>query len=99
VAAYLIYARKEITDEEIFKRYSQLAVPQIRGFGGEVLAARGVVHALEGDWHPQSVTILKFDDLESLRRWYDSPEYAPLKQMRLESNAGDIIVVEGSSPP
>lgn len=27
--------------------------------------------------------------------WWDSPEYAPLKQMRLERNIGDIIVVDG----
>lgn len=60
-----------------------------------MLVARGPVHALEGGWHPQSVTILKFDDLEALMRWYESPEYAPLKQMRLDSNVGDIIVVDG----
>lgn len=27
-------------------------------------------------------------------RWYDSQEYEPLKQMRLESSLGDMIVVE-----
>lgn len=96
MAAYLIYARKEITDEEISKRYSEQAVPQIREFGGEVLAARGAVHGLEGDWHPQSVTILRFGDREALMRWYDSAEYAPLKQMRLDSNVGDIIVVDAT---
>lgn len=94
MAAYLIYARKEITDEAVSKRYSQQAVPQILEFGGQVLAARGAVHTLEGDWQPQSVTILRFDDHEALMRWYDSPEYAPLKQMRLESNIGDIVVVD-----
>ena len=94
MAAYFIYARKEITDEELSRRYSELAVPQIREFGGELLAARGAVHALEGDWQPQSVTILRFEDREALMRWYDSPEYAPLKQMRLDSNVGDIIVVD-----
>ena len=26
--------------------------------------------------------------------WYESSEYAPLKQMRLESNIGDFVVVE-----
>jgi hypothetical protein len=26
--------------------------------------------------------------------WWDSPECAPLKQMRLERNTGDIIVVD-----
>lgn len=94
MAAYLIYARKEITDEEISRRYSQLAVPQIREFGGEVLVARGAVHTLEGDLNPRFVTILKFEDREALMRWYDSPEYAPLKQMRLDSNVGDVIVVD-----
>ncbi len=96
MAAYFIYARKEITDEDKSREYSRQAVPQIRQFGGEVLAARGAVHVLEGEWQPQSVTILKFDDIEALNAWYESPEYAPLKQMRLESNVGDIIVVEAS---
>jgi uncharacterized protein (DUF1330 family) len=31
----------------------------------------------------------------ALGGWWGSPEYAPLKQMRVESNTGDIIVVEG----
>jgi uncharacterized protein (DUF1330 family) len=94
VAAYFIYARKQITDEEKSREYSRLAVPQIREFGGEIVSARAAVHVLEGDWHPHSVTLLKFDDMQSLMAWYDSPEYAPLKQMRLESNVGDIIVIE-----
>jgi uncharacterized protein (DUF1330 family) len=48
MAAYFIYARSEITDEETSRRYSQLVVPQIREFGGEMLVARGEVHILEG---------------------------------------------------
>jgi uncharacterized protein (DUF1330 family) len=95
MAAYFIYARTSITDEELSKRYSQLAVPQIQEFGGEVVVARGAVYPLEGDLDPHSVTILKFADRDALMRWYDSPEYAPLKQMRLDSNTGDIIVVDG----
>ncbi len=95
MAAFLIYARREITAPEVSQRYSQAVVPQIREFGGEVLVARGATVALEGDWEPQSVTILKFEDRESLMCWYESPEYAPLKQMRLESNLGEMIVVDG----
>lgn len=96
MAAYFIYARRAITDEEISREYSRQAVPQIRRFGGEVLAARGAVRVLEGDWEPQSVTILKFADMEALNAWYESPEYEPLKQMRLDSNIGDVIVIEGA---
>jgi hypothetical protein len=33
---------------------------------------------------------VQFDDRDALMRWYDSKEYEPLKQMRLESNLGDM---------
>lgn len=61
-----------------------------------MVAARGAVEVLEGDWRPQSMTALKFDDMEALKAWYESPDYAPLKQMRLESNIGDIIAIQGA---
>jgi uncharacterized protein (DUF1330 family) len=94
MAAYLIYSRTAITDEEVSKEYGRRVIPQILEFGGEVLVARGPVTPLEGDWDPLAITILKFDDRDSLMRWYDSEDYQPLKQMRLESNLGDMIVVE-----
>lgn len=96
MAGYFIYARKEITDEVKSREYSRRAVPQIQHFGGEVLAARGAVEVLEGDWKPESVTVLRFDDMEALKAWYESAEYAPLKQMRLDSNIGDIIAIDGT---
>jgi uncharacterized protein (DUF1330 family) len=96
MAAYLIYSRTEITDEEVSKEYGRLVIPQIREFGGEVLVARGAVTPLEGDWDPLAITILKFDDRDALMRWYDSEQYEPLKRMRLESNLGEMIVVEGT---
>lgn len=94
MSAYLIYSRTAITDEEVSREYGRLVIPQIREFGGEVLVARGAVTPLEGDWDPLAVTILKFEDHAALMRWYDSKEYEPLKQMRLESNLGDMIVVD-----
>jgi uncharacterized protein (DUF1330 family) len=94
VAVYVIYARREITDEETSRQYSKLAVPQILEFGGEIIAARANVHVLEGEWEPKAITILKFETKEALMNWYDSPEYEPLKRMRLESNIGDFVIVE-----
>src|ERR1700741_4057737 len=96
MAAYLNYSRTEITDEEISKEYGRRVIPQIREFGGEVLVARGAVTPLEGDWDPLAITILKFEDRDALMRWYDSEESSPLKQMRLESNLGDMIVVDAA---
>jgi uncharacterized protein (DUF1330 family) len=96
VAAYVIYARRDETDEEKSRQYSKLVVPQIRDFGGEIVTARGQVHVVEGDWQPKAITILKFENKQALMNWYQSSEYAPLKQMRLESNVGDFVVVDES---
>jgi uncharacterized protein (DUF1330 family) len=94
MAAYVIYARRDETDEAKSQQYSKLAVPQIREFGGEIVTARGKVDVLEGAWHPKAITILKFESKQAFLNWYQSPDYAPLKQMRLESNIGDFVVVE-----
>ncbi|MGH9086656.1 MAG: DUF1330 domain-containing protein [Acidimicrobiales bacterium] len=96
MAAYLLFARTAITDEEKSKRYGELVIPQIRAFGGEVVATRAVPRLLEGDWQPMALTVLKFADMDALMTWYESEEYAPLKRMRLESNTGDIFVIEGN---
>jgi uncharacterized protein (DUF1330 family) len=94
MAAYVIYARRDEIDEGKSREYSQLVVPQIREFGGEIVTARGKVHVLEGQWQPKAITILKFENKQALMKWYQSYEYAPLKQMRLESNIGDFVVVD-----
>jgi uncharacterized protein (DUF1330 family) len=94
MAAYVIYARRDETDEEKSRQYSKLVVPQIREFGGEIVTARGKVHVVEGEWQPKAITILKFENKQALMNWYQSPKYVPLKQMRLESNIGDFVVVD-----
>jgi uncharacterized protein (DUF1330 family) len=70
-------------------------MPSFRQYDGEVVTARGVVIVLEGEWHPQSLTILKFECMERSIAWYNAAEYGPLKQMCPESNLGDVLVVEG----
>jgi uncharacterized protein (DUF1330 family) len=38
---------------------------------------------------------LEFESIGRLREWYDWPEYAPLKQLRQEAAATQLVVVEG----
>ena len=95
MAAYVIYGRKDIFDPEKSAEYARRAVPQIREYGGEILTARGQVQVLEGDWDPLMVTIIRFPTMEQLLTWYNSTDYAPLKELRLQSSHGDLVVVEG----
>jgi uncharacterized protein (DUF1330 family) len=50
---------------------------------------------LEGEWDPQRLVILEFESMERFNEWYNSPEYAPLKQVRGEAAVSDFVVIEG----
>jgi uncharacterized protein (DUF1330 family) len=94
MAAYVVYGRKDIFDPEKSAEYARRAGPQIKEYGGEIVTARGQVQVLEGDWDPRMVTIIRFPSMERLLAWYHSADYAPLKELRLQSSHGDFVVVE-----
>ena len=52
---------------------------------------------LEGDWEPHRLVIIEFPDMGSLMDWYDSPEYARLKEIRERCARTRIIALEGVS--
>ncbi len=84
-----------ITDPDRYAEYREQAPPTIARYGGKYLARGGEVEVLEGEWHPQRLVILEFESMERFNEWYNSPEYAPLKQVRGETTVSDFLVVEG----
>jgi uncharacterized protein (DUF1330 family) len=51
---------------------------------------------LEGEWQPHRLVVLEFDDEDSARRWYDSPEYAEAKAVRARSARSSLLLVRGA---
>lgn len=103
--AYLIVHRRKITDPESLKRYDNVETTTGK-FGGKVLIRADEFLVLEGQWHsgsqtddgrPERITVIEFPDMAQLRRWYDSQDYAGLKEIRKESSASDIVAVEGAA--
>ncbi len=39
--------------------------------------------------------VIEFSDMATLKAWYDSDDYAELKEMRKSSSSSNIIAVEG----
>ena len=70
----------------------------VRYGGGYQSVLRHRVTTLEGDWHPpKGVTILEFPSYEQALAWYHSPEYAPLRELRMATGRFDVILVDGIS--
>ncbi len=85
----------QVTDPARYAEYREKAPATITRYGGKYLARGGEVEVLEGDWNPQRLVILEFESMERLHEWYNSPEYAPLKQLRSEATVTEFVVVEG----
>ena len=103
MAAYLIVHRREITDPEQLKEYSNGIQATIEKFGGKVVVRSDGFEVLEGDWHPgrkgddshpERITLIEFPDMSSLKSWYASDDYARLKAIRQASSESDIVAVE-----
>jgi len=92
--AYII-ADLEIHDAAMFEEYRREVPATERPYGGRYLARGGHAEVLEGDWKPNRLVIIEFPDMASLKAWYDSPEYARLKDIRLKSCTTRLMAVEG----
>ena len=67
--------------------------------GGRYLVRGGAMQPVEGALGLKRLVILEFPSMEALRGFYDSAEYAPLLQLRLDSTQSDVVFVEGYAPP
>ena len=82
MAAYLI-VEHIITDAEKFEEYRTEVAPMIARHGGRYLTKGGTHKFPEGGhWKPERVAIIEFPDMDTLNRWYSSPEYQPLIAVR-----------------
>ena len=92
--AYVI-VETDVHDHEQYERYKAASPDAIAAGGGRFLARGGDLAVLEGDWRPQRVVLLEFEDLEAAKRWYDSPEYREARRLREDAANLRMVAVEG----
>jgi uncharacterized protein (DUF1330 family) len=96
--AYLIVG-ETLTDIETFEAYKKAVVPVIVKYGGKFLARGGDMEVLETDgWSPGRMVLIEFPNMAALKEWYDSAEYAPIRDLRFQSASSTLIAVEGAPP-
>lgn len=92
--AYLI-ADIEITDPVGYEEYKKRVPAVIAAHGGRYLARGGASEVLEGTWRPKRSAIIEFPNLASMRAFWESPEYQPLREIRERSAKSNLVVIEG----
>jgi uncharacterized protein (DUF1330 family) len=92
--AYLI-ANIQVTNPDGYRGYAERVGEMIEAHGGRYLARGGTVEVLEGEWEPQRLVVLEFPTLESAHAWYESAEYQRLRELRVDSSHGQLVLTEG----
>ena len=94
MAVYFVVDIK-VHDPQVYEDYRKLVNPTLERYGGKFLVRGGTCETIEGDWQPQRLVILEFDDTEQFKRWYYSPEYSEARSIRFQASTAQAILVQG----
>jgi uncharacterized protein (DUF1330 family) len=95
MSAYVL-GEIEVTDPAGYEDYRKQVLAVVTKYGGKFIVRGGRVEPLEGGWAPQRIVALEFPSMEQAQKWYRSPEYAPLIELRKKASRGKLILVEGA---
>ena len=86
----------EVTNPEDYKEYLAKVTDIVTKFGGEYLV-RGVDYeCVEGEWKLPRTVVVKFPSYEKALEFYNSEEYKPVRQIRLDNSVGNVIIIKGA---
>jgi uncharacterized protein (DUF1330 family) len=94
--AYVIACVTDARDQDKLAEYRERNTDAVAKHGGRFIVRGGRHEILEGDYAPVRVVIIEFADLDAARGWYESDDYAPLRELRRSASNTDIVVVEGT---
>jgi uncharacterized protein (DUF1330 family) len=95
--AYVIADVRTVRDQDALIEYRRRNTATVAGHGGRFVVRGGEAELLEGTWDTLRMVVIEFPDTDAARAWWESEEYAPLKQMRREASDTNIVLVEGTA--
>ena len=83
--------------EEFLERYAQHVFPVLDAWGVEMIAGSTTPTTKEGSFSGNWAAVLRFPSMEVAEAWYDSADYEPYKNLRINelTDSGSLVFVEG----
>jgi uncharacterized protein (DUF1330 family) len=92
--AYII-VEVEIQNQKEYEEYKKLVPATLKQYGGKFIVRGGKTETLEGNWNPERIVVIKFDNMEKAKAWWGSEEYSKAKKIRYKNAESKMILVEG----
>lgn len=94
-----LVAELEVRDPAKLAEYGRRVQPLMASHGGEILGVSlAGAEAKEGDWEPGLLILHRWRSRADFETFWDSEEYAPIRELRREACEARIVVFE-SEPP
>ena len=97
MTAYL-FAEMEIPNQEGYSEYPPQVIPMMAKYGGKLTHRIGNFETSEGDWTPSRMTVIEFPSKEDIRRFLESEEYQPLKDLRIRTTDSRVFFGDDTAP-
>lgn len=86
----------EISDPNKFMAYAKAAAALVEEYGGEYIVRATPPLSLEGNWSESTkLVISKWPNLREALAFWNSPEYAKIKKLRLGTAKVRVTLFEG----
>ena len=85
----------DIKNPDEYKEYVEKVKPIAEKFGGEYIVRGGTNQVVEGNWQYSRNVVIKFPSYEKALEWYNSKEYQPIKQIRIDNAKSNGIIIQG----
>jgi uncharacterized protein (DUF1330 family) len=93
---YYCVAELDITDQSWIPSYVQNVTKLVEQHGGRYLARTANVEKLEGERKsPQIFLILEWPSRDAAMAFYESDEYKPYRQSRMDGARNEFVLVAG----
>jgi uncharacterized protein (DUF1330 family) len=82
---------------EFMERYAQHVFPILDAWGVEMIAGSTTPTTKEGSFSGNWAAVLRFPSMEVAEAWYNSADYEPFKDMRINelTDFSTLVFVEG----
>ncbi|UCH38907.1 MAG: DUF1330 domain-containing protein [Gammaproteobacteria bacterium] len=95
MSAYLM-VDTQIENPEGYEEYKKLAKPIVEKYGGVYRVRGGAMDVLESElWTPTRMVVIEFPDMDSVRAFVNSEEYAPVKPLRQNNARCTLAILDG----
>ena len=93
---YYAVAEIDLTDRSWVLEYVKNVTPMVERYGGRYLARTSRIEKLEGDRRtPQVFLIIEWPSREAALAFYESEEYRPYRESRLQGSKNEFLLVAG----